>query len=107
MSAQVDVWVQQYQEMNASTVASWRAANKTYWFYWCIGPSGSQFMNTFVERPAIQARLLFWYGSLNEVPGFLYYETDRWAGSELARSRPRIVTPSHNSLCLQSLPTKQ
>ena len=28
--------------------------------YWCINPESPTGLNTFVERPAIQARLLFW-----------------------------------------------
>ena len=48
--------------------------------YWAIGPSDPRELNTFIERPAIEARLLYWLASLHAVNGMLYYEVDRWAG---------------------------
>ena len=39
---------------------------------WCIGPADPAAMNTFVERPAIQARLLYWLTALHAVNGMLY-----------------------------------
>ena len=38
---------------------SWLASKPTrqFWWYWCIGPADPKAMNTFVERPAIEARL--------------------------------------------------
>jgi hypothetical protein len=41
---------------------SWLASSPThqYWWYWCINPQNPTALNTFVERPAIQGRLLFW-----------------------------------------------
>ena len=44
-----------------------------FWWYWCIGPNDPLAMNTFVERPAIQARLLYWLTALHAVNGMLYY----------------------------------
>lgn len=32
--------------------------------YHCIEPSGSTFLNTFIERPWVQARLLYWWASV-------------------------------------------
>jgi hypothetical protein len=47
-------------------------------------------MNTFVERPAIQARLLYWLAALHAVNGMLYYDVAIWsdqvACSMLARA---------------------
>ncbi len=31
-------------------------------------------MNTFIERPAIEARLLYWLTALHAVNGMLYYD---------------------------------
>ena len=40
-------------------------------WYWCIGPADPAAMNTFVERPAIEARLLYWLTALHAVNGML------------------------------------
>lgn len=42
--------------------------------YWCIGPSDPRALNTFIERTAIQARLLYWLAALHAVNGMLYYD---------------------------------
>jgi hypothetical protein len=38
-----------------------------FWWYWCIGPTNPLALNTFIERPAIQARLLYWLTALHAV----------------------------------------
>ena len=38
---------------------------------WCIGPSDPRALNTFVERPAIEGRLLYWLTALHAVDGML------------------------------------
>lgn len=86
----LDVWVDEYADYGSGSPyhhgaqkekerQAWLAAGHEFWWYWCIGPSQSAWMNTFVERPAIQARLLFWLTALHGVTGMLYYETDIWA----------------------------
>ena len=37
-------------------------------------------MNTFIERPAIEARLLYWLTALHAVNGMLYYDVAIWSG---------------------------
>ena len=54
-------------------------AQHQFWWYWCIGPSDPLAMNTFVERPAIQARLLYWLTALHAVNGMLYYDVAIWS----------------------------
>ena len=44
-------------------------------------------MNTFVERPAIQARLLYWLTALHAVNGMLYCTPQQ---RYLARQRPLL-----------------
>ena len=44
-----------------------------FW-YWGIDPKNSTYMNTFIERPAIQARLMYWLMALHDVRGMLYCE---------------------------------
>ena len=47
--------------------------------YWCIGPTDPRALNTFIERPAIQARLLYWLTALHAVNGMLYYDVAIWS----------------------------
>ena len=58
---------------------AWQATGRQYFWYWCLQPHDPRLMNTFVEYPAIQARLLFWLASLHGVDGMMYYQTDVWA----------------------------
>jgi hypothetical protein len=84
-------WVLQYQYYNATTAAQW--VNSSYagrprqlYLYHCIEPSGVDFLNIFLERPLIQARLLFWLGSIQNIQGWLYWATDLWANCPTAPS---------------------
>lgn len=98
----VDLWILQYESpVNHSAWQAWKAAGKRrFWSdesspallavcasnfsavfvhrYHCIEPSGSAFLNTFIERPWIQGRLLYWLGAQEELDGWLYYATDLW-----------------------------
>ena len=74
----LDVWVIQYEYYNAAEAQKWVAAGKQQWWYHCIEPSGTQYLNTFIERPLLMARLLFWLASGHEVGGWLYYSTLMW-----------------------------
>ena len=47
---------------------------KQFFWYWCISPEQPEFMNTFIERPAIDTRLMYWLASLHDVTGMLYCE---------------------------------
>ena len=73
----VDIWCHIYHVHNPEATARWRTAGKQVWWYHCIGPR-EPYMNTFVEWPGIQARLLFWLAAKHDVPGWLYYCMDRW-----------------------------
>ena len=44
----------------------------------CIEPSKPEYLNIFIERPLIQARLLFWLGATQNIQGWLYWATDLW-----------------------------
>lgn len=80
----LDVWVLQYQLFQQSESPSkWTEAKKELWLYHCIEPSGLEYLNTFVERPSVQGRLLFWLAALWEQQygspsGWLYYEMNLW-----------------------------
>ena len=45
------------------------AKGKEYWWYWCVGPEQPEFLNTFIERPGIEARMLPWLAALRNVNG--------------------------------------
>jgi hypothetical protein len=61
----LDVWINSYTDWDwllpakATLRDEWLARGKAYWWYWCVGPEQPEFLNTFVERPGIEARLLF------------------------------------------------
>ena len=74
----LDVWVIQYEFYDAARAKEWVDAGKQQWWYHCIGPSGTQYLNTFIERPLMMARLLFWLASAHEVGGWLYYSSVKW-----------------------------
>ncbi len=74
----LDVWVLQYEEYNQSEAATWIAAGKQQWWYHCIEPSGTEYLNTFIERPLIMTRLLYWLASSQQVGGWLYYSDVMW-----------------------------
>ena len=77
----VDVWVDAYaQDYDAEKIAAvraWTAGRNAagqpheYVWYWAIGPHKEPWPNTFVERAAIEARLLFWLCSLHGVRGMV------------------------------------
>ena len=54
-------------------------APRIYSADWCIGPTDPNQLNTFIERPAIQGRLVFWLSALHAVDGMLYYSVNRWS----------------------------
>jgi hypothetical protein len=87
----IDVWVMEYGEYGQSnhyrtpTPAEkarqrWLVAKEShrYWWYWCISPRPPELMNTFVERPAIDTRLMYWLAGLHGIDGMLYYAVNLW-----------------------------
>ena len=91
----VDIWILQYQKFNATDVHSWTAAGKKQWLYHCIEPHDLSSLNTFIERPGLQNRLLMWYGALNQLKyngpsGWLYYAVNLWR-------------PCDNPLCARNI----
>lgn len=76
-------WVLQYQYYNQTTADAWvnsayKGRNRSMWLYHCIEPSGIDYLNIFIERPLIHARLLFWLASTQNIQGWLYWATDLW-----------------------------
>lgn len=49
------------------------------WWYVCCGPSdGSGYCNLFTYQDGLKHRILFWQQRMQNVEGFLYYETCNW-----------------------------
>lgn len=79
----VDIWVLQYEDFDAETSAEWLAAGKQQWHYHCIEPHSLNTPNTFLERPTVQARAMFWNAAARELSygaptGWLYYAVNLW-----------------------------
>lgn len=74
----MDAWVHLYHEYNEEAAKKWIDAGKEYWGYHCIEPSGAHNLNTFIEKPLIDARLLFWYAAGRRYQGWLFWATDLW-----------------------------
>lgn len=54
-----------------------------YWWYYCMiseDPLNAALLNTWVEKPVIQARLMYWLAALHAVDGMLYWGIDVWSG---------------------------
>lgn len=96
----LDIWVDEVHDYGASPSyeiptakerlrQSWLSSAGThqFWWYWCIGPTDPRAMNTFIERPAIEARLLFWLAALHAINGMLYYDVAIWS-SQCPAQRP-------------------
>ena len=83
----LDVWVIQYHQFDPYTASVWTGSGKQQWWYHCILPNQPQYLNTFIERPLMEARLLFWYACSHNVGGWLYYSTVMW------RRRPSSSEP--------------
>jgi hypothetical protein len=65
-------WVLQYQYYNQTTADVWvnssyKSRPRELYLYHCIEPSGVSDLNIFIERPLIQARLLFWLGAVQNI----------------------------------------
>lgn len=63
-----------------------QGVERQYWWYWCAEPSNEflgtspvKWLNTWVERPSIQGRLLMWLAALHDVDGILYWATNFWS----------------------------
>ena len=75
----LDTWILQYQLVQPSVAAAWVGAGHELGVYHCIEPSQPGFLNTFIERDLIEARLLFWYDFVLGVSAHLYYDVALWA----------------------------
>ena len=73
----VDVLVFQYQLLSSPAMAAARDAyvnaGKQVWGYHCISPTPSTFLNSFVDVPLLESRLIPWYAARTNLTGWLYW----------------------------------
>ena len=102
-SLPIDIWVNLYSLFDEGAAAAFRAsgAGREAWAYHCISPRPSPptgpmpWLNTFVELPISDARLLGWW-SFGRADGWLYYLVNGWGGVDDGPQRPR----AHRTLAL-------
>lgn len=100
----LDAWVQLYHKYEEGPASAWVAAGKELWGYHCIEPSAERYMNIFIERPLIHARLLFWLAAARRYDGWLYWVDNLWrascaeTGSGSARHTLRALNSTHPAL---------
>ena len=74
----VDIWVLQYEFYDKEKTLPWIKSGKKQWWYHCIEPANDAYLNSFIERPLMEIRLLYWLASSEPVDGWLYYAIDLW-----------------------------
>lgn len=94
----VDIWILQYEKFDADNAKAWIAQGKVQWHYHCIEPNAVTSLNTFIERPPFQARLLLWLAASRQLrhgapSGWLYYAVNLWR-------------PCDNPLCTANVTNK-
>ncbi len=97
----IDVWVNLYSLWNASAARAFRASKsgREAWAYHCISPRPSgnppngpvRFLNTFLEYPPMDPRLLSWWAGTYNADGWLYYLVDGW--EDLDHHEPLRLLP--------------
>ena len=48
-------------------------------WYWASASQTPTSMNSFISRPALEPRALFWLAAKHGIRGMLYYSVDQWA----------------------------
>mmetsp|Transcript_37542 Transcript_37542/g.69865 ORF Transcript_37542/g.69865 Transcript_37542/m.69865 type:complete len:576 (+) Transcript_37542:80-1807(+) len=77
----LSTWVLPYHVYKEDRASKWLAGgpDKELFLYHCVEPSGPEYLNLFIERPLIHARLLFWLGAMKNVQGWLHWVVNEWA----------------------------
>ncbi len=88
----LDIWVQQYQMYNPRAARRWQKAGKQYWWYHCCDPHGKN-MNSFIELPTIDIRLMMWLAADKNIDGWLYYAIDLWNYDGKQRHIVKVIGP--------------
>lgn len=114
----LDIWVLRYDLFDIKEAAKWTSLpGKQQWHYHCIEPTSLDYLNSFIERPPLQARLLFWLAALNELKyqspsGWLYYKTNLWrpcnstkcGGAQAAKPLRRLPRASFENTAFTEFP---
>jgi hypothetical protein len=109
LSSVLDIWVNLYSLWDEDRARAWTAlgGNHEAWGYHCISPrpyphtEPVKFLNTFIEDPAIDARLLSWWSLRYGAQGWLYYLVDGWQPSSPAQPNVPLNPPTHQPLRLR------
>jgi hypothetical protein len=88
----IDLWVQLYSLWNTTDEQYWTALGGAHeaWAYHCVSPRPDinsrtgvpgpmRWLNTWLENPAIDARLLMWWAAEVEAKGWLFWAINQWS----------------------------
>lgn len=109
LSTVLDIWVNLYSLWDEERARAWTALGGQHeaWGYHCISPrpyphtEPVKFLNTFIEDPSIDARLLSWWSLRYGAQGWLYYLVDGWQPSSYSTPTVPLKPPTHRPLRLR------
>ena len=110
LSKVLDIWVNLYSLWDEESARAWTAFGGQHeaWGYHCISPrpwpptEPVKFLNTFIEDPAVDARLLSWWSLRYGAQGWLYYLVDGWQPSSPTSPNVPLKPPTHQPLRLRA-----
>ena len=110
LSKVLDIWVNLYSLWDEESARAWTAFGGQHeaWGYHCISPrpwpptEPVKFLNTFIEDPAVDARLLSWWSLRYGAQGWLYYLVDGWQPSSATSPNVPLKPPTHQPLRLRA-----
>jgi len=110
LSKVLDIWVNLYSLWDEESARAWTAFGGQHeaWGYHCISPrpwpptEPVKFLNTFIEDPTLDARLLSWWSLRYGAQGWLYYLVDGWQPSSPTSPNVPLKPPTHQPLRLRA-----
>jgi hypothetical protein len=78
----LDIWVIHYNLFNETLSLPWIHAGRKQFWYHSIVPVQEDYLNSYIESPSLEIRLMFWLASCYRVDGWLYYRVTRWLKHE-------------------------
>ena len=110
LSKVLDIWVNLYSLWDEESARAWTAFGGQHeaWGYHCISPrpwpptEPVKFLNTFIEDPSLDARLLSWWSLRYGAQGWLYYLVDGWQPSSPTSPNVPLKPPTHQPLRLRA-----
>ena len=74
----LDIWIIHYNYFNATLSSPWLLSGRKQFWYHSIVPGQINMMNSYIERPLMEIRLMLWYAASYKVKGWLYYSVVNW-----------------------------